>query len=62
MFNCSRLFFEVLVGVQSGWLYDGAQIKIENLRAGYGDLPRDVLKNISLTFDRRTKAGMTKVM
>ncbi|CAK9099580.1 ABC transporter C family member 11 (ABC transporter ABCC.11) (AtABCC11) (ATP-energized glutathione S-conjugate pump 12) (Glutathione S-conjugate-transporting ATPase 12) (Multidrug resistance-associated protein 12) [Durusdinium trenchii] len=49
---------QVLVGVQSGWLYDGAQIKIENLRAGYGDLPRDVLKNISLTFDRRTKVGM----
>lgn len=52
-FGASR---QVLLDVQSGWLYDGAQIKVESIRAGYGDIQRDVLKNVSLTFEPRTKA------
>lgn len=49
---------QVLLDVQSGWLYDGAQIKVESIRAGYGDIQRDVLKNVSLTFEPRTKVGI----
>lgn len=49
---------QVLLDVQSGWLYDGAQIKVESIRAGYGEMQRDVLKNVSLTFEPRTKVGI----
>jgi len=49
---------QVLLDVQSGWLYDGARIKVESIRAGYGEMPRDVLKNINLTFEPRTKVGV----
>jgi len=49
---------QVIVGVQSGWLFDGARVKVENVKAGYADQPRDVLKGISLTFEPRTKVGI----
>lgn len=49
---------QVLIGVQSGWLYEGARINVENLKAGYADAARDVLKGINLTFDARSKVGI----
>mmetsp|Transcript_8378 Transcript_8378/g.14889 ORF Transcript_8378/g.14889 Transcript_8378/m.14889 type:complete len:1637 (+) Transcript_8378:146-5056(+) len=49
---------QVIIGVQSGWLLDGARVKVENIKAGYADQPRDVLKGINLTFEPRTKVGI----
>lgn len=49
---------QVLIGVQSGWLYEGVRINVENLKAGYADAARDVLKGINLTFDARSKVGI----
>jgi len=49
---------QVVLGVQSGWLFDGAQVKMENVKAGYADIPRDVLKGVNLTFEPRMKVGI----
>jgi len=49
---------QVLMSIQSGWLFDGAKINVENLKAGYADAPRDVLKGINLTFEPKTKVGI----
>eukprot|EP00931_Biecheleriopsis_adriatica_P095910 TRINITY_DN6955_c0_g1_i1.p1 TRINITY_DN6955_c0_g1~~TRINITY_DN6955_c0_g1_i1.p1 ORF type:complete len:1671 (-),score=374.71 TRINITY_DN6955_c0_g1_i1:75-5087(-) len=48
---------EVVVGVQSGWLFEGARVKIENIKAGYAER-QDVLKGIYLTFEAKTKVGI----
>lgn len=34
--------------VESGWLAEGARVSIEGLCAGYGDIPRMVLKDVTL--------------
>jgi len=49
---------EVMLEVQSGWLADGCEIVIEDLRTGYGDIPRDILKDISVIIEARCKAGI----
>jgi len=49
---------EVLMDVRTGWLSDGARVEIRDLRAGYADLPRDVLKGITLTFEKRMKVAV----
>jgi ABC-type multidrug transport system fused ATPase/permease subunit len=46
---------QVVLGVQSGWLSDGARVQVEGLKAGYADSPRDVLKGITLTLEPRSK-------
>jgi len=48
----------VLLEVQSGWMADGAHVVVENLKAGYADIPRDVLKGVSISFEPRTKASI----
>uniref|UniRef100_A0A7S4QII7 ABC transporter domain-containing protein n=1 Tax=Alexandrium monilatum TaxID=311494 RepID=A0A7S4QII7_9DINO len=50
---------QVMLEVQSGWLIDGAGVVIENLKAGYADIPRDVLKGISISFEPRMKVSIT---
>lgn len=49
---------EVVLHIQSGWLADGVKVDIKNLRAGYADVPRDVLQGINLTIPRRCKAAI----
>jgi len=49
---------EVLIDVQTGWLADGALVEIQNLRAGYSGYARDVLQNITLTFEKKTKVAV----
>uniref|UniRef100_A0A7S4QHI8 ABC transporter domain-containing protein n=1 Tax=Alexandrium monilatum TaxID=311494 RepID=A0A7S4QHI8_9DINO len=49
---------QVMLEVQSGWLIDGAGVVIENLKAGYADIPRDVLKGISVSFEPRMKVSI----
>merc|ERR1719277_1445107 len=55
---CAGTAESLVVEVQSGWLADGARVEIENLTVGYADVPRDVLKGISLRFEPRTKVGI----
>jgi len=49
---------EVVMEVQSGWLLEGAQVQIEGIKAGYADVPRDVLKGIDLVFERKAKVAI----
>jgi ABC-type multidrug transport system fused ATPase/permease subunit len=49
---------EVLLDVQSCLLMDGARLQVENLKVGYADIPRDVLKGINLTFESKSKVGI----
>lgn len=48
----------VILEVQSGWLLNGAHVQLEDIKAGYGDVPRDVLKGISLDFPARAKVAI----
>lgn len=48
----------VFLRVQSGWVADGARVVISDLVAGYGDVPVDVLKGVSLTIERRCKVAI----
>jgi len=55
---CSGNSFDLLLEVRSGWLADGTRIDVQNLRVGYGDLPRDVLQGVSLVVPRKNKAAI----
>jgi len=55
---CKSRSAELVLDVRSGWLADGAKVELENVTAGYADIPRDVLKNISLSFEARTRVGI----
>uniref|UniRef100_A0A7S1MGY5 ATP-dependent transporter ycf16 n=1 Tax=Alexandrium catenella TaxID=2925 RepID=A0A7S1MGY5_ALECA len=48
----------VLLEVQSGWLADGARVVVENIKAGYADIPRDVLKGVSVIFEPKMKVSI----
>jgi len=64
--DVSRLIEELCYGhsdtvqltIQSGLMIDGAKIEIENLVAGYADIPTDVIKGINLTIERKTKVAI----
>eukprot|EP00930_Biecheleria_cincta_P039308 TRINITY_DN27030_c0_g1_i1.p1 TRINITY_DN27030_c0_g1~~TRINITY_DN27030_c0_g1_i1.p1 ORF type:complete len:1533 (+),score=247.93 TRINITY_DN27030_c0_g1_i1:55-4653(+) len=49
---------ELVLDLRSGWIADGAKVELENVRAGYADIPRDVLRNINLCFEQKTKVGV----
>jgi len=49
---------DVVLDVRSGWVADGAKVELENVKAGYADIPRDVLKGINLVFQPKTKVGI----
>lgn len=51
------LGFHRAAGWYSDWASDLASAEVENLKAGYADAARDVLKGINLTFDARSKAA-----
>jgi len=55
---CNPAPGEVRVEVRSGWLVDGAEVVIEDLRAGYGDIPRNVLQDVNVIVDPCSKAGI----
>jgi len=48
----------VKLDIQSDWLACGAEIRAEELRVGYGDIPRDILRDINFTIAPRTKVGI----
>eukprot|EP00439_Symbiodinium_sp_Y106_P005643 s2066_g1.t1 len=49
---------DVVLDVRSGWVAAGAKVELENVKAGYADIPRDVLKGINLVFQPKTKVGI----
>jgi len=49
---------ELLLRIQSCWLADGATLRLEDLTAGYAEIPRDVLRGVSLTVEARAKVGV----
>jgi len=49
---------DMVLEVHSGWLLDGAEVRIESLKVGYADIPRDVLKGLSLTFQKQHKVAI----
>jgi len=49
---------DIMVEVVSGWLINGARVQIEQIKAGYADIPRDVLKGVTLTIEPRAKVGI----
>jgi len=55
---CNGHQAQVKLHIQSGWLADGAQIIIEDLTVRYGDIPRDIIKNLSLEIEPRSKVGV----
>lgn len=55
---CDPQLETAYVEVATGWLTQGAEVIIEDLRAGYGDIPRDVLRDVNLIVDPRSKAGI----
>jgi len=48
----------VLLDVRSAWLSEGAHIRLEDLKVGYGDIPRDVLRGITLDIPPRSKVAI----
>merc|ERR550514_421024 len=48
----------VSLQIQSGWLADGVKVEIKDLVCGYGDIPRNVIDGLTLTFPRKCKAGI----
>uniref|UniRef100_A0A7S4VM41 ABC transporter domain-containing protein n=1 Tax=Alexandrium monilatum TaxID=311494 RepID=A0A7S4VM41_9DINO len=55
---CTPGSAEVRIFAQSGWLNEGAEVVVEDLRTGYGDIPRDILKDINVIVDPCSKAGI----
>merc|ERR1719183_2370597 len=55
---CSGTLPLVRMHFESGWLCGGAHIVIEDLVAGYGDIPRNILNGISLEIQPRSKCGV----
>jgi len=48
----------VTLRIRSGWLADGASVKISQLRAAYASSPGDVLQGVDLSIPRRCKAAI----
>ncbi|CAL1154433.1 unnamed protein product [Cladocopium goreaui] len=42
---------ELVLDLRSGWCAGGAKLELDNVKAGYADIPRDVLKGITLCFE-----------
>jgi len=49
---------EVVLDLQSSWLAEGTRLEVQNLRAGYADMPQDVLKGVNFTVEPRMKVGI----
>lgn len=48
----------VRLDIQSGWLTNGASVQFDSVRVGYGDVPRDVLRGINFTIERKCKTAV----
>jgi len=55
---CQGSSATLVIDVLSGWVADGAAVEVQNLKVGYADIPRDVLKGISLSFEARAKVAV----
>jgi len=55
---CSGKSEEVVLLIKSGWLADGATVVFENLRAGYADIPVNVLTDVNVEIPRKCKVGI----
>jgi ABC-type multidrug transport system fused ATPase/permease subunit len=55
---CSGKSNEVVLQIHSGWLLSGARLTIKHLTAGYGEIRRNVLKEISFDVLPCTKVGI----
>jgi len=55
---CNGESLEVILQIESGWLHSGAHLTIRNLVAGYGDMAQNVLHNISINIQPRSKVGV----
>eukprot|EP00931_Biecheleriopsis_adriatica_P072840 TRINITY_DN47231_c0_g1_i1.p1 TRINITY_DN47231_c0_g1~~TRINITY_DN47231_c0_g1_i1.p1 ORF type:complete len:1548 (+),score=282.68 TRINITY_DN47231_c0_g1_i1:109-4752(+) len=49
---------DVVLDIRSGWMADGAKVELVNIKAGYANYERNVLKGINLTFEARSKVGI----
>ncbi|CAE7543990.1 ABCC1, partial [Symbiodinium pilosum] len=49
---------QVVVEFQSSWLSDGARLDIQELRAGYAEVPQDVLKGVTFSVEPRMKVAV----
>jgi len=49
---------QVTLHIQSGWLAHGARLCIEDLRVGYGELPRDILVDVNIEIEPCSKVGI----
>jgi len=49
---------ELVLDLRSGWCAGGAKLELDNVKAGYADIPRDVLKGITLCFEPRSRVGI----
>jgi len=46
------------LSIHSGWLAQGAHVSVDSLRAGYGNIPRNVLHDVSITVNRKCKLAI----
>jgi len=49
---------QVVIEFQSSWLSDGARLDIQDLRAGYAEVPQDVLKGVTFSVEPRMKVAV----
>eukprot|EP00930_Biecheleria_cincta_P002638 TRINITY_DN103641_c0_g1_i1.p1 TRINITY_DN103641_c0_g1~~TRINITY_DN103641_c0_g1_i1.p1 ORF type:complete len:1660 (-),score=304.97 TRINITY_DN103641_c0_g1_i1:123-5102(-) len=49
---------KVVLDLKSGWLAEGARVDVQNLSAGYGDIPQNVLKGVSFCVEPQMKAAI----
>lgn len=43
---------------QSSWLANGARLDLQELRAGYAEVPQDVLKGVTFSVEPRMKVAV----
>lgn len=55
---CKGKSVDVVLQIDSGWLRSGAHLEIQDLVAGYGDLVSNVLENVNIDIQPRTKVGV----
>lgn len=55
---CKGTSPDIKLQIESGWLLDGAKIVIEDLVAGYGEIPRRILDEITTTIEPSTNVGI----
>lgn len=49
---------QVVLEFQSNWLANGARLDLQDLRAGYAEVPQDVLKGVTFSVEPRMKVAV----